>query len=74
MATPDSKRSNLIAELTTGIFALIMVSIVVITMVEFTLTAFSNGSTYAKAIAVGYDLFWLYIGSSYLLATTDEED
>lgn len=70
----DPQRSNLIAELTTGVFALVMVSIVVITMAEFTMAAFSNGSTYAKAIAVGYDLFWMYIGASYLLATTDDED
>lgn len=63
--------SDLIADLMTGAFALVIVSIVLITMVEFTLAAFSNGSTYAKAIAVGYDIFWLFIGSSYLLSATD---
>ncbi len=66
------QKSDFIAELITGIFALVVVSVVVVTMVEFTLAAFSNGSTYAKAIAIGYDIFWLYIGASYLLSSTDK--
>jgi hypothetical protein len=63
--------SDLIADLMAGALALVIVAIVLVTMAEFTLAAFSNGSTYAKAIAVGYDIFWLFIGSSYLLSATD---
>jgi hypothetical protein len=66
-------KSDLVADLVTGLFALVIVSIIVVTMAEFTLAAFANGSTYAKVIAVGYDLFWLYIGASYLLTGTDRE-
>ena len=57
--------------LITGIFALVVVSVVVVTMVEIYPRGIFQRLHICRAIAIGYDIFWLYIGASCLLSSTE---